>query len=177
MDNFADGGVAVVVARDLPRRRILGSAFRSDGSLALAAVERGGGARFPTTAAYVRAGQAYLENRMPEDRFRRRIGAVSLPNFVATIRRSVESSHLSLSEVRLLLLNHMKWSFHREILEGVGIPLDRSIYLREYGHTQSADQILGLDLALRSGRFTHGPVVLAAAGTGYVWGSVVVEWG
>lgn len=177
MDNFADGGVAVVVARDLPRRRILGSAFRSDGSLALAAVERGGGARFPTTAAYVRAGQAYLENRMPEDRFRRRIGAVSLPNFVATIRRSVESSRLSLSEVRLLLLNHMKWSFHREILEGVGIPPDRSVYLREYGHTQSADQILGLDLALRSGRFAHGPVVLAAAGTGYVWGSVVVEWG
>ncbi|NNN17363.1 MAG: 3-oxoacyl-ACP synthase [Thermoplasmata archaeon] len=177
MDNFADGGVAVVVARDHARHRILGSDFLSDGSLALAVVQRGGGARFPTSTSYARAGRAYLENLLNEGRFRRQIDAVSLPNFERVIRRSVERSALPMSRVRLLVLNHMKWSFHRSILEKVGIPEERSVYLREYGHLQSADQFVGLDVALRAGTFSRGPVVMAAAGAGYVWGSTVLSWG
>jgi 3-oxoacyl-[acyl-carrier-protein] synthase III len=177
MDNFADGGFATVVARDQSKNLILGSDFLSDGSLALGVLEKNGGARFPGSAAYAHAGRAYLESLMDDDKFRRRIERVSLGNFEMVIRRSIEKSGLRPEEVRLVLLNHMKRSFHRAVLERVGGDVTRSVYLEEFGHTQSADQFLALDQALQRGQFTAGPVVMAAAGAGYVWGSTVVSWG
>jgi len=177
MDNFADAGVAVVVARDFAKNAILGSDFLSDGSLSLAPVQAGGGARHPVYPAYARAGQVFAETLLPEGTFRRRMDAVSLPNFVRVIRNSIDRSALTPAEIRLLILNHMKRSFHRAIREEVGVAEERTPYLDQYGHSQSADQILALDLALTSGRFDRGPVVMAAAGSGYVWGSTVVNWG
>jgi len=177
MDNFADGGFAVVVGRDRTKHRILGSEFLSDGSIALAAAEKYGGARYPVGEKYARFGRAYLESLMDERTFRRIIERVSLPNFERVIRRSIAKSGLTQQEVGLLVLTHMKRSFHRAILERVGIDPGRSLYLEEFGHTQSADQILALDLALRRRQFATGPVVMAAAGAGYVWGSTVVQWG
>jgi 3-oxoacyl-[acyl-carrier-protein] synthase III len=177
MDNFADGGFAVVVAPDRTKHQILGSDFLSDGSIALGAGEKYGGARFPASTAYARFGRAYLEGLMSEATFRRIIERVSLPNFERVIRRSIAKSGLTPDEVDLILLTHMKRSFHHAILERVGIDAARSLYLEEFGHTQSADQVLALDLALRRHQFSAGPVVLAAAGAGYVWGSTVVRWG
>lgn len=177
MDNFADGGWAVVVARDRSKNRILASEFLSDGSIALMAAERNGGARFPTSDAYARAGRAYLEGLMDEAKFRRIIERVSGPNFETVIRRSIEKSGLGPGDVRLLILNHMKRSFHSAVLAHVGVDPSRSFYLEDFGHTQSADQFLALDQALRRGLFSSGPVVMAAAGAGYVWGSTVVHWG
>jgi 3-oxoacyl-[acyl-carrier-protein] synthase III len=177
MDNFADGGFAVVVGRDRSKNRILGSEFLSDGSISLMAAEKVGGARFPASSSYVRAGRAYLEGLMDPGRFRRIIGRVSLPNFETVIRRALAKSEVRPAEVELAILNHMKRSFHREVLERVGIDAERSYYLEEFGHTQSADQFLALDRALRAGRFSSGPVVMAAAGAGYVWGATVVRWG
>jgi len=177
MDNFADAGVAVLVARDHPRNHILGSEFLSDGSLSLVPVQRGGGARHPVYPPYTRAGRVFAENLLPEATFRRRMDRVSLPNFARVITGSVAKSGLTSADIRMVFLNHMKRSFHRAILAAVGIGEDRSFYLERYGHSQSADQILGLDRALAAGAFSEGPVVMAAAGSGYVWGSTVVRWG
>lgn len=177
MDNFADAGVAVVVARDRDENVILGSDFLSDGSLSLATLQRGGGARHPLYPPYQRAGQVYLENLMPPAEFRGRMQAVSLRNFGRVIRRAVARSSLAPADVRLLVLNHMKRRFHRSVLARSGIPRDRTWYLEDFGHSQSADPILALDQAIRSGTFSQGPVVLAAAGAGYVWGATVVRWG
>ena len=177
MDNFADAGFAVVVAKDHPKNTILGSDFLSDGSLSRAPVEAGGGARHPVYPAYQREGQVFAETLLDERYFRRRMEEVSLPNFLRVIKTSIERSGLAASDVRLLIINHMKRSFHHAIVDGVGVPPERAIYLEEYGHSQSADQMMALDLALASHRFTEGPVVMAAAGSGYVWGSTVLRWG
>ena len=177
MDNFADAGVAVVVARDRTRNAVLGSSFLSDGSLSFAPIERGGGARHPVYRPYARAGRVFAENLLPEKEFRTRMNRVSLPNFRRVILGSIERSGLTPEEIRLVILNHMKRSFHRAILQAVGIPERRAYYLERFGHSQSADQILGLDRALASEQFSSGPVVMGAAGSGYVWGSTVVRWG
>lgn len=177
MDNFADGGFASVVARDRSKHRILGSDFLSDGSLAMGVLERGGGARYPASQSYARAGRAYLESLMDEKAFRRGIERVSLANFEMVIRRSIGKSGLTPDGIRLVLLNHMKRSFHRAVVASIGGDERRSLYLEDSGHTQSADQFVGLDQALREHRFSSGPVVMAAAGAGYVWGSTVVAWG
>ncbi len=177
MDDFADAGVAAVVARDRQENFILGSDFLADGSLSLATLQRGGGARQPVYPPYARARQVFLEGLISKEEFRRRMDAVSLGNFADVIERSIRKSGLSTAEIRMLFLNHMKRSFHRAICDKVGIPAERAWYLERFGHSQSADQILGLDQAIQAGTFDRGPVVMAAAGTGYVWGSTVVRWG
>jgi 3-oxoacyl-[acyl-carrier-protein] synthase-3 len=90
----------------------------------------------------------------------------------------VESSGAALSDVRFLGITHMKKSFYLQILEAVGLTPEQSVYLENYGHVQSVDQVLALELGLAAGKIHAGDlIVLAGAGTGYTWSAVVVKWG
>ncbi|NJO83725.1 MAG: hypothetical protein HC828_13615 [Blastochloris sp.] len=107
-----------------------------------------------------------------------RLGAVSLDNFVRVIRESVAQSGASLDDVRFLGITHMKRSFNLEILSAVGLTADQSVYLDEYGHVQSVDQVLALELGLAHGKIRPGDlIVLAGAGTGYTWSAITVQLG
>jgi 3-oxoacyl-[acyl-carrier-protein] synthase-3 len=72
----------------------------------------------------------------------------------------------------------MKRSFYLEILKAVGLTADQSVYLEDYGHIQSVDQVLALELGLAQGKIKPGDlIVLAGAGTGYTWSAVSIRWG
>jgi 3-oxoacyl-[acyl-carrier-protein] synthase-3 len=107
-----------------------------------------------------------------------RLGGTSLVNFVRVIRESVEVGGASMDEVRFLGITHMKRSFYLEILSAVGLTEEQSVYLEDYGHIQSVDQVLALELGLAQGKIHPGDViVLAGAGTGYTWSAVSIRWG
>jgi 3-oxoacyl-[acyl-carrier-protein] synthase-3 len=107
-----------------------------------------------------------------------RLGGNSLENFAKVIRESVEVGGAQLSEVRFLGITHMKRSFYLEILNAVGLTPEQSVYLEDYGHVQSVDQVLALELGLAQGKIKPGDlIVLAGAGTGYTWSAVAVRWG
>jgi 3-oxoacyl-[acyl-carrier-protein] synthase III len=107
-----------------------------------------------------------------------RLGASSLENFVAVIQRAVEQGGATLSDVKFLGITHMKRSFYLEILKAVGLTAEQSVYLEDYGHVQSVDQVLALELGLAQGKIQPGDlIVLAGAGTGYTWSAVAVRWG
>jgi 3-oxoacyl-[acyl-carrier-protein] synthase III len=107
-----------------------------------------------------------------------RLGETSLQNFVRVIGEAVEQSGASLADVRFLGITHMKRSFYLEILEAIGLTPEQSVYLEDYGHVQSADQALALELGLAAGKIQPGDlVVLAGAGTGYTWSAVALRWG
>lgn len=177
MDDFADAGVAAIVSRDAKGNKIMESEFLTDGSLSQAALIVPGGAKVPSFRNYCEADRPYIESLISKDEFKKKMEAVSLNNFKKVIEKSVEKSGITMSEVKMVFLNHMKPSFHRSLLDSLGIGPDRSVYLEEYGHSQSADQFIGLNVALEEGKFERGYIVLAAAGTGYVWGSTVIKWG
>ncbi|MFQ3673797.1 MAG: 3-oxoacyl-[acyl-carrier-protein] synthase III C-terminal domain-containing protein, partial [Aggregatilineales bacterium] len=60
----------------------------------------------------------------------------------------------------------------------VGLTPEQSVYLEDYGHVQSVDQVLALELGLAQGKIRPGDlVVLAGAGTGYTWSAVALRWG
>jgi 3-oxoacyl-[acyl-carrier-protein] synthase-3 len=72
----------------------------------------------------------------------------------------------------------MKRSAHLEILRRLGIPEHHSFYLEDFGHMGQNDQILSLELGLKTGKVRDGDVVsFASAGIGYAWASCVIEWG
>ncbi len=90
----------------------------------------------------------------------------------------MEVGGASLSDVRFLGITHMKRSFYLEILQAVGLTPEQSVYLEDYGHVQSVDQVLALELGLAAGKIQPGDlVVLAGAGTGYTWSAIALRWG
>lgn len=177
MNNFADAGVAAVVAPNYDRNVILNSDFMSDGSLSLSVLQRGGGAKEPCYKNYCSNGSVYLEGLMSKEEMKSILDKKSVVNFVKVINRSIQKSGISKRDISKIFLNHMKPSFHSEILRLLKIPKERSFYLEEFGHSQSADQFIALDQEIKKREFRGGNVAFAAAGTGYVWGSTIIRWG
>jgi 3-oxoacyl-[acyl-carrier-protein] synthase-3 len=176
MFNFGSGGGAMLLARDTTRNTILGAAAITDGSLSetvvltQSAVAEG----VPSVVGEV-VGRLDVTDG---DYMATRLGEVSLPNFVRVIREAVEQSGASMGDVRFLGITHMKKSFYLEILSAIGLSPEQSVYLDHYGHVQSVDQVLAIELGLAQGKIHDGDlIVLAGAGTGYTWSAVAVRWG
>lgn len=175
MFNFGAGGGAMLLSRNADRNLILGASAYTDGTLSETVV---------LTEAAVGEGEPVvgeLRGRLDvtnTDYMAQRLGEVSLPNFMRVIREAVEESGASLADVRFLGLTHMKRSFFLQILDSLGLTPEQSVYLEDYGHIQSVDQVLALELGLAQGKIRPGDlVVLAGAGTGYTWSAVAVRWG
>lgn len=80
--------------------------------------------------------------------------------------------------MRFLGITHMKRSFYLQILEEIGLTPEQSVYLDDYGHVQSVDQVLSIELGLQQGKIKAGDVLLlAGAGTGYTWSAAALRWG
>ncbi|MDL1901757.1 3-oxoacyl-ACP synthase [Anaerolineae bacterium CFX9] len=175
MFNFGAGAGALILQRDARRNLILGSSAITDGSLSESVIL--------TEAAAV--GEAPelgdLRGRLDVTNpqyMADRLGETSLANFQRVITEAVERSGASLSDVKFLGITHMKRSFYQEILQSVGLTAEQGVYLEDYGHVQSADQVIALELGLAQGKIRDGDlIVLAGAGTGYTWSAVAVRWG
>ena len=177
MFNFGAGGSALLLKRDYAVNEVLESAVLVDGSFSENVVMRGGGARYRTNYDTLEQGFHQLDVLQLDD-MRDRLGAVSLPNFVQVIDAALERSGYSRADIDFLALTHMKRSFHDGLLAELGLSQEQAIFLDNYGHIQSVDQALALELALQQGRLKAGDiVVLAGAGTGYTWAASVVRWG
>jgi 3-oxoacyl-[acyl-carrier-protein] synthase-3 len=172
--NLAAGGGAAVVRRAGPGFEILGSAFRTDGSLSLDVLVPVGGTRTPLTE----GNKAEFRLQVPDpEHLRRGLEDVSLDNFVAVVEEACARSGIAPREVAYAAVLHMKRSAHEDLLGRLDIPLERSIYLQNYGHIGQVDPLLSLKLARDQGRLQHGDVcVLMAAGVGYVWNALCVRY-
>lgn len=176
MMNFGAGGGAMVLQRGAAQNLLIGAAAITDGSLSETVVlTREAVAEGDPEAVGDLRGRldvtdpAYMAERL---------GETSLPNFVRVIREAVEMGGRTLADVRFLGITHMKRSFYLEILNAVGLTPEQSVYLEDYGHVQSVDQVLALELGLAQGKIRAGDlVVLAGAGTGYTWSAVALRWG
>ena len=175
MFNFGAGGGAIVLERGAQRNLILGASAFTDGTLSETVVltEAAIGAEDPIVGEL----RGRLDVTDPEY-MAARLGEVSLPNFIRVISEAVAQSGANLHDVRFLGITHMKRSFYLQILEAIGLRPEQSVYLEDYGHVQSVDQILALELGLKEEKIRPGDlIVLAGAGTGYTWSAVVLRWG
>jgi 3-oxoacyl-[acyl-carrier-protein] synthase-3 len=177
MFNFGAGGGAAIFQRGLDRNLVLESAIKTDGTLAdtvimtpaegeIALVPREMGTLY---------GRLDVHNA---EYMAERLGEVSLTRFVQVISEAVQHSRHDLRDLRFLGITHMKRSFYEEILAAVGLTPDQSVYLDHFGHIQSVDQMLALELGLQQGKIKPGDlIVLAGAGTGYTWSATAIRWG
>ena len=189
MFNFGSGASAAVLERDdaVPpsggpaaadraRAGVLESAAITDGSFSRDVVMPAGGSVQPPSRETVEAGLHSLD--VPDhESMKERLAAVSLPNFRAVADDALERSDYDREALDFVALVHMKRSFHEHLLDELGVGEEGGYYLDEFGHVQSADQLLALERGLELGRVEPGDVVLfLAAGTGYTWAATVLEW-
>jgi 3-oxoacyl-[acyl-carrier-protein] synthase III len=172
--NLAAGGGAAVVKRDGPGFEILGSSFRTDGSFSMDVLVPVGGTRVPIDGG--NRDQYRLQVPDPAG-LKRRLEKKSLDNFIAVVEEACARSGMKPRDAAYAALLHMKRSAHEEILGRLRIPVERSIYLQNYGHIGQIDTLLSLKLARDQGRLKDGDVcVLMAAGVGYVWNAMCVRY-
>jgi 3-oxoacyl-[acyl-carrier-protein] synthase-3 len=180
MFNFGSGAAAMVLERgggDRARALVHESAAVTDGSFSDDVVMPAGGSRRPPSAETVRQDLHSLGVSDP-DGMKERLADVTLPNFVSVADDALGKSGLARDDLGFVAVTHMKRSFHDVLLSELGVDPDRDgYYLDDYGHVQSADQVLALDEGLQRGRVEPGDVVLfLAAGTGYTWAATALTW-
>jgi 3-oxoacyl-[acyl-carrier-protein] synthase-3 len=177
MFNFGAGAGALLLQRDYPHNQVLSAAAISDGSLSKSVVMKAGGSLQPTTPETVSADLHQID--VSDLQFMsERLGQVSLPNFYKVIDKALKSSGHTRADINFLGLVHMKRSFHAAMLSDLGLTEDQSIYLDHYGHMQSVDQIMAIELAHQQNRLHDGDLmILAGAGTGYTWSAAAIRWG
>ncbi len=177
MFNFGAGGAAMLLRAGHPENIVLETVGFTDGSFADDVMVPAGGSREPATVETVRARRHYLDVRDPQN-MKDRLDPISAGNFVRVARDAVERSGHQVSDIALLCPIHTKRSLFQKVLDGLGLPEDRAVYLSDHGHMSAVDPILGLHRAREQGRLHDGDlVVLLAAGTGYSWSATAIRWG
>jgi 3-oxoacyl-[acyl-carrier-protein] synthase-3 len=177
MFNFGAGGGAMLFKRGTEKNIVLASSAITDGSLSeTVMLTRESDALGEDTA--IRGDYHGMLDVRNSDYMAERLGETSLENFVKVMGDAVEKSGYTLNDVAFAGMTHMKRSFYLQILQEIGLTPEQSVYLEDYGHIQSVDQVLALELGLQQGKIHDGDViVLAGAGTGYTWSAICLRWG
>jgi 3-oxoacyl-[acyl-carrier-protein] synthase-3 len=177
MFNFGDGAAAVLLEKGLACNVVLETAMITDGSFADDVSVPGIGSKNFCSF----SSMAY------EDRFLRvadigkmkeRLDPITLDNFIRVVTQAAVKSGYGKEEIGFIAPIFMKRSILETILAHFGLTEENSFVLEDYGHCQSADTFISLQLGKRLGRLKDGDLaVLVSAGTGYTWAATAVKWG
>lgn len=177
MFDIGAGGAAMVLRKGYDRNVILGTAFKGDGSFSEdCVVEKGGSKSWPMAEKDFES--MHFVVRDPAT-FKARLGEKTMPNFYWVIRQALKKSgNLTDKDINYLAILHFKRSAHMEVLKELGLKEDQTTYLDDYGHIGQNDQVLSIELGLKSGKIKDGDnIVMVGAGLGFVWAGAVVRWG
>ena len=182
--NIGAGAGAMILRRDWPENRVLGTHLIADGSMSRhVIVPASGTVRHPTDAA-VADGDFKFRLVEPEA-MKARLGAVSIDNWLTCVDVALEKSgarrdgsRYTRRDIDFLNMSLVKPSAYREMLDQLGLTEDRGVYLSQVGHIGEQDTIVNIEAGLEQGRLKPGDTMaILAAGIGYVWGGAIVQWG
>jgi 3-oxoacyl-[acyl-carrier-protein] synthase-3 len=182
--NIGAGGGAMLLRKNHPRNRVLGSHIIVDGSMSKhVIVPASGTVQFPTDTA-VHDGLFFFDLVEPEG-MKNRLNAVSMDNWLhcvdEALRKSgpkADGSPHTRADLGYLNMVLIKPSGHNDMLQRLGLREDQSVYLHEIGHTGEQDAMFSIREGLKAGRLQDGDLMaIVAAGIGYVWAASIVQWG
>lgn len=145
MYNFGAGGGAMLLRRGMDNNLVLGASAFTDGSLSETVMLTREPDALGDDASIKGDYHGNLDVRN-SDYMAERLGETSLNNFKKVITDSIKKSGFTLDEVAFMGITHMKRSFYELILSEVGLSPEQSVYLEDYGHIQSVDQVITIEL-------------------------------
>jgi 3-oxoacyl-[acyl-carrier-protein] synthase-3 len=175
---FGDGAGAAVLSREEnPGKGILSSHLHSEGAHAeeLSVIAPGMGKRWVTDI---------LSENDPEDvsYYPYMNGQFVFKNavvrFSEVIMEGLKTNQLQPSDIDMLIPHQANLRISQFIQKKFGLS-DHQVYnnIMRYGNTTAASIPIALTEAWEEGRIKEGDlVVLAAFGSGFTWGSVIIRW-
>lgn len=182
--NIGAGAGAMIVKRDWPENRVLGSHLMSDGSMSRnVLVPASGTVKHPTDDAVSHS--QFKFHTFSRDEMGRHLDEVSIPNWMSCVDEALrlsgtkpDGSSYKRDDVDYMNMLLVKPSAHKTLLDLLGLREDQSVYLGHIGHIGEQDSIISIIEAERLGRLRPGDLmVMVGAGIGYVWGAIAVLWG
>jgi 3-oxoacyl-[acyl-carrier-protein] synthase-3 len=174
---FGDGAGAAVLSRsDEPGKGILSSHLHSEGKHAKELVLEG-----PSTGRWV---PEILEENDPEDvsYFPYMNGQFvfkhAITRFSEAIVEGLEANNLKKDDIDMLIPHQANLRIAQFIQRKFQLP-DENVYnnIMKYGNTTAASVIIALTEAWELGKIKDNDlVVLAAFGSGFTWGSIIIRW-
>lgn len=177
MMDIGSGGSACVIQKNAKKNEVLSSAFKGDGSFSLDCVVPVLGSKAWPPKPGDEARASFVVN--DEVSFKAKLAERTMPNFYWVIDRALDlSGGLSRKNINYLAVLHFKRSAHMAVLAELGLDLNQSTYLEDYGHIGQNDQLLSIKLGLENKKIKDGDnIVLVGAGLGFVWAASVIRWG
>ena len=177
MCDVSSGGCAAILQKGRDRGVVLESVSIADGRFAEAIIIPGGGTKTPFTAENINDNYLKCFRLADGRKFRDELGAVTMQNLVKVTKLACEKSGLCLSDLDFVCPLHMKPSAHRQFLIDLGLSLEQSFYLDDFGHTGQFDPMISLQMAAEKKLINRGDIVaLVAMGIGYNWTAGIVRW-
>ena len=182
--NIGSGGGAMLLRKNWPRNKVLGSHLMTDGFMSKhVVVPASGTVQFPTPEA-IEAGLFYFDLVEPEA-MKNRLNEVSMDNWVHCVDEALRKSGMkpdgtpyTREDLDFLNMVLIKPSGHREMLARLGMTEEQSVYLGKIGHTGEQDAMFSIREGLAQGRLKDGDLMaIVAAGIGYIWAAGIVQWG
>ena len=175
---FGDGAGAVVLSREVDLSKgILSTHLHSEGQHAEELVVKapGMGGRWVTDI---------LEDNDPNDEsyFPYMNGQFVFKNavvrFSEVINEGLQANNLQVSDIDLLIPHQANLRISQFIQNNFGLTDDQVFNnIQKYGNTTAASIPIALTEAWEQGKIKLGDiVVLAAFGSGFTWGSVIIKW-
>lgn len=184
MFNIGAGAGAMIVQRDWPENQVLGDHLIADGTMSRhVIIPASGTVQHPTDKAVSEGGFKF---RLVEpEAMKNRLKEVSIKNWLACVDVALEKSGLktdgtpySRDDIDFFNMSLVKPSAHNEMLEKLGLTREQSVYLSSVGHIGEQDAIINIEAGIQQGRLKPGDTMaIIAAGIGYVWGGVIIQWG
>ncbi len=169
---FADGAGAVVLAPSDGDQGILSTHLFGDGAESDLLHIPAGGAREPASLKSVEQVRHTIEMNGPL------VFLHAVKNLVSAGKETLAANRLSASDIDWVIAHQA----NRRVLEAVAdrleIGFDRFLLnIDRVGNTSAASIPMVLDDAVRSNRLRSGDrILLAALGSGLVWGTAMVKW-
>ena len=175
---FGDGAGAVVLSREVDLSKgILSTHLHSEGQHAEELVVKapGMGGRWVTDI---------LEDNDPNDEsyFPYMNGQFVFKNavvrFSEVINEGLQANNLQVSDIDMLIPHQANLRISQFIQKKFGLTDDQVFNnIQKYGNTTAASIPIALTEAWEQGKIKSGDiVVLAAFGSGFTWGSVIIKW-
>lgn len=178
--NLSAGGGALILRKNHPRNRLLGTAVITDGSFSLDVIVPSGGTVDPRFDEAIGSGRRALDVPDPEA-MKARLDDKSMANFLAVVDQALARSGEPApgrGDIDFLNILHMKRSAHAYVLRELGLGEQQTLYLEDYGHMGQQDQPLVCVEAERRELLKAGDLmVMVAAGIGYAWSAAAIRWG
>ncbi len=175
--DLSTAGAACIIKEGWPDRQILGCHCITDGRFHDAIIVPGGGTRIPIT--HENLDQPYYHSwRLTDpDGFRNDLGAVTYKNLIGSMEKALAKSGNTLADLDFYIPLHMNVKAQKTVCEMVGLPLEKSYYLRKHGHMGQLDMLIGAALAEAEGLIHKGDLVgLNSMGISYTWGGAAIRW-